>query len=322
MAVLLIEGDRCPFFIFFVLNILIFSVTMSEIELCMSIVHRCVTTLSLAVVNMLSVASNEYFTALESLYIAGLAFIIVGFVLDSQSIHLRLLKRICLLYCNQRARMLFAMDQGTLLSLFSNLILAIVLAILLMVMGDRGPGGDLRGIFEGMLYLYGDIFDFAFEFGVFAVTLCAFMVGLFLDSMEEPEDPVYLFSIRMFKIISANLTSQGLDMLIQSSPQLELFECLVCVAILRMLLPTMGSYLVFMAARRVYFLFPGLSPLMFLAVLWLDFLPLVSKGWIGELCCIYVVTSIAEFLFTIPVGGVVVALILAHYMDYMLTLGG
>jgi hypothetical protein len=293
---------------------------MSELELCLNIVHRCVNTLSLSVVNLLSTASNEYFTALESLYIAGLVFIIISFVLDTKSIHLRLLRRICLLYCNQRARMLFAMDQGNVLGLFSNLILAVVLAILLMIMGENGPGGDLRGIFEGMLYLYGDIFDFAFDFGVFAVTLCAFMVGFFLDSMDEPEDPVYLFCIRMFKIISSNLTSQGLDMLIQSSPQLELFECLACVAVLRMLLPSMGSYLVFMAARRVYFLFPGLLPLMCFAVLWLDFLPLVSRGWIGELCSIYVVTSIAQFLFTIPVGGVVVVLILAHYMDFALTL--
>ena len=128
-----------------------------------------------------------------------------------------------------------------------------------------------------------------------------------------------MFCIRMFKIVSANLTSQGLDLLIESTPQLELFECLVCVAILRMMLPSMGSYLVYMAARRVHFLFPGLSPLMCFAVLWLDFLPLTSRGWVGELCCIYVVTSIAEFLFTIPVFGVVVVLILVHYLDVMMT---
>jgi hypothetical protein len=292
---------------------------MSEVEMFTVLVHRCVNTMCLAVVNMLSEASNEYFTALESLYIAGLAFMIVGYVLDGEYIQLRLVKRICLLYCNQRARMLFAMDQGTVLGLFSNLILAVILAIALMVMGEGGPGGDLSGIFKGMLYLYGDILDFAFEYGVFSVTLCAFMVGLFLDSMEEPEDPVYMFCIRMFKIVSANLTSQGLDLLIESTPQLELFECLVCVAILRMMLPSMGSYLVYMAARRVHFLFPGLSPLMCFAVLWLDFLPLTSRGWVGELCCIYVVTSIAEFLFTIPIFGVVVVLILVHYLDVMMT---
>ena len=282
-----------------------------------SIVHRCVNTLCLAVVNLLSGASNEYFTALESLYVAGLALIIVCYVLDGESIHLRLLKRICLLYCNQRARLLFVVDQGTVLGLFSNLMLAVILAIFLMLMGDGGPGGDLRGIFKGMLYLYGDILDFAFEYGVFSVTLCAFMVGLFLDSLGEPEDPVYMFCVQMFKIVAANLTSQGLDLLIESTPPLELFECLVCVSILRMLLPSMGSYLVYMAARRVHFLFPGLSPLMCFAVLWLDFLPLISRGWIGELCCIYVVVSIAEFLFTIPVFGVVVVLILAHYMDFI-----
>ena len=293
---------------------------MAEIDLGMTVVRRCVNTLSLSVVNSLNAVTREYFTPLESLCVAGLAFVVIGFVLGGQHIHLRLLKRVCLLYCNQRARMFFAMEQGTLLSLFSNLILAIVLAILLMIMGENGPGGDLRGIFEGVLYLYGDILDFAFEFGVFKVTLCAFMVGYFLDCVDEPGDPVNMFCIRLFKIVSANLTSQGLDMLIQSTPQLELFECLACVAILRLVLPSMGSYLIYMAAQRMYFLFPGLAPLLVFAVLWLDFLPVTSRGWIGELCCIYVVTSIATYLLTIPIGGVVVVLVLAHYMDFALTL--
>ena len=293
---------------------------MAEIELGMSVVRRCVNTLSLSVVNSLNAATCEYFTPLESLYVAGLALIVIGFVMGGQHIHLRLLKRVCLLYCNQRARMFFAMEQGTLLSLFSNLILAIVLAILLMIMGENGPGGDLRGIFEGVLYLYGDILDFAFGFGVFKVTLCAFMVGYLLDCVDEPGDPVNMFCIRLFKIVSANLTSQGLDMLIQSTPQLELFECLACVAILRLVLPSMGSYLIYMAAQRMYFLFPGLAPLLVFAVLWLEFLPVTSRGWIGELCCIYVVTSIATYLLTIPIGGVVVVLVLAHYMDFALTL--
>jgi hypothetical protein len=294
---------------------------MAEVDLSMSVVHRCVNTLSLKVVNTFSAVSNEYFTPLESLCFAAIVFIIIGFVLDGKAIHLRLFRRVCLLYCNQRVRMFFATEQGTLLGLFSNLMLAVVLAIVLMLMNDNGPGGDLRGIFEGMLYLYGDVLDFAFDFGVFKVTLCAFMVGLFLDSMGEPEDPVYAFSLRMFKIISANLTSQGLNMLIQSTPQLELFECLACVAVMRLLLPSMGSYLVYMAAQRIYVLFPGLAPLLFFGVLWLDFLPVISRGWIGELCCIYVVTSIANFLLTIPIGGVVVVLVLAHYMDFALTMG-
>jgi hypothetical protein len=40
---------------------------------------------------------------------------------------------------------------------------------------------------------------------------------------------------------------------------------------------------------------------------------------VGELCCIYVVMSLAQFLFTIPVGGVVVVLILVHYMDFAIS---
>ena len=298
-------------------------VVMAEINMGMTVLHRCVNTLSLAVVRAFSSSSSEYLTPLGSLCLGAIAFILIGFMLDERSIHLRLMKRVCLLYCNQRARMFFAMEQGTIISLFSNLILALLLAVVLLLMKKDGPGGDLRGIFEGMLYLYGDIFDFAFEMGVFKVTLCAFMAGLFLDctNKTEQKDPVLAFGVQLLKIISANLTSQGLDMLIQSTPQLEIFECLACVAVLRLLLPSMGSYLVYMAAQRVYVLFPGLAPLLFFAVLWLDFLPVTSRGWIGELCCIYVVTSIAQFILTIPIGGVVAVLVLAHYMDFALTLG-
>jgi hypothetical protein len=294
---------------------------MAEINLGMSVLHRCVNTLSLTVVKTFSEISSQYFTPLGSICLGIIAFIIIGFVLDAKSIHIRLMKRVCVLYCNQRARMFFAMEQGTILSLFSNLLLALLLAVVLLIMKQDGPGGDLRGIFEGMLYLYGDIFDFAFEMGVFKVTLCAFMAGLFLDCTikAENKDPVFAFGIRLLKIISANLTSQGLDMLIQSNPHLEIFECLACVAILRLLLPSMGSYLVYMAAQRISILFPGLAPLLFFAVLWLDFLPVTSRGWIGELCCIYVVISIAQFLLTIPIGGVVVVLVFAHYMDFALT---
>ena len=294
--------------------------TMAEINLGVTVVHRCVNTLSLAVVNAVSAATDTYFTPLQSLCVAGLAFIVVGFVLDGKSIHLRLLKRVCLLYCNQRARMLFDTDQGTVMGLFSNLILAVSLAVVLLLM-DNNKDSDLCGIFEGMLYLYSDILDFAFGFGVFKITLFAFVAGLFLDSVDEPKDRVYSFCMQLFKIISANLISQGINLLIQSTPQLELFECLACVAVLKLMFPSTGSYLVYLAAQRVYRLFPNLAPIMFSAVLWLDFLPVTSREWVAELCCIYVVTSIANFLFTIPIGGVVVVLVLVHYLDFSL-LGG
>ena len=293
---------------------------MAEINLGMSIVHRCVNTLSLFVVNACSSSIDKYFSPIESMYVAMLAFIVVRFILNGKKIHLRLLNRVCLLFCNQRARILFSMDQGTLMGMFSNLMLAVCIAMAVMLMCDNGPSGDLRGIFEGMLYLYGDILDFTFSFGVFKITICAFMVGFVLDSINEPADPVYNFCVKMFKIVSANLTSQGIDMLIQSqSPHFELFECLVCVALMRSLLPSMGSYFVYMAARRVYSLFPDIAPLLFLSVLWLDFLPVESRSWIGELCCICVVLSVANCLMTIPIGGVVVLTVVTHYMDFGLT---
>ena len=222
---------------------------MTEVNLGISIVHRCVNTLSLFVVNFCSLSIDEFFSPIDSLYVAVLAFIVVRFILDGRSIHLRLLNRVCLLFCNQRARMLFAFDQGTLMGMFSNLMLAVFIAMVVMLVCDRGPAGDLRGIFEGMLYLYGDILDFTFSFGVFKITVCAFMIGFLLDSVSEPSDPVYSFCVRMFKIVCANLTSQGIDMLIQTSPLFELFECLVCVALMRLLLPSMGSYFVYMAAE-------------------------------------------------------------------------
>lgn len=301
----------------------------------MFIVRRCVNTLSLFVVNVCSSSIEEYLSPIDSLYFAVLVFILVRFILDGKSIHLRLLNRVCLLFCNQRARMLFSMDQGTIMGMFSNLMLAVFIAMSVMLICDnnnnnnnddkknnnKGPSGDLRGIFEGMLYLYGDILDFTFSFGVFKITVCAFMVGLLLDSIDEPNDPVYNFCIKLFKIVSANLTSQGIDMLIQSTPQFELFECIICVSLMRLLLPSMGSYFVYMAASRVYSLFPDTAPLLFLSVLWLDFLPSSSREWVSELCCICVVLSIANFLITIPTGGVVVLMVMTHYMDFALTIG-
>jgi hypothetical protein len=204
------------------------------------------------------------------------------------------------------------------MGLFSNLILAVSIVLLLLLLEGRGDN-DLRGIFEGMLYLYGNIMDFAFGFGVFKITLFAFVFSIFLDTaVPESKDPVCVFVVQLFKIVSANLVSEGVDTLIQSTPQLELFECLLCVSILKLLLPSMSSYLVYLAAQRVYFLFPGLAPAVFAAVMWLDFLPVTGRGWMSELCCIYVVTSIATFLFTIPFGGVVVVLLLVHYLDQVL----
>jgi hypothetical protein len=291
---------------------------MAEVDLGMNVVHRCVNSLSLAVVNMLGNMTTSVLSPLESICFAGLSFVLVGFVLDCNSIHLRLIKRVCLLYCNQCARLFFSMDSGTGMGLFSNLLLVEALAVLLLLVGDHGPGGDLRAIFQGMLYLYGDILDFSFQYGVFKITLFAFMVGLYLDNMSEPENPVYAFSFQLFKVISANLTSEGLNSLIESTPQLELFECLVCVSLLRSLFPSMGSYFIYMAARRVFVLFPDLTPLLFFALLWVDFLPVTCRGWVGELCCIYIVTSVASFLITMTPGGVIVVLVLAHYMDVAL----
>jgi hypothetical protein len=291
---------------------------MAEVDLGINVVHRCVNTLSLAVVNMLGSMTKSMLSPLESICLAGILFVVVGFVLDANSVHLRLVRRVCLLYCNQCARMFFTMDGGTVMGLFSNLLLAVALAVLLLLVGDHGPGGDLRAIFQGMLYLYGDILDFSFRYGVFKITLSALMVGLCLDNMIEPDDPVYAFSVQLFRVVSANLTSKGLNALIESTPQLELFECLMCVSLLRLLFPSMGSYFIYMAAQRVFILFPDLAPLLFFALLWIDFLPLSCRGWVGELCCIYIVTSVASFLITMTPGGVVVVLVLAHYMDVSL----
>jgi hypothetical protein len=84
---------------------------MAAINLGLSVIHRCVNTLSLSLVNVLSAYTDEWFTPLEGLYAAGLAFILVRFVLNGKTIHLRLLNRVCLLFCNQRARLLFSADQ-------------------------------------------------------------------------------------------------------------------------------------------------------------------------------------------------------------------
>ena len=120
---------------------------MAEVDLGINVVHRCVNTLSLAVVNMLGSMTKSMLSPLESICLAGILFVVVGFVLDANSVHLRLVRRVCLLYCNQCARMFFTMDGGTVMGLFSNLLLAVALAVLLLLVGDHDPGGYLRAIF-------------------------------------------------------------------------------------------------------------------------------------------------------------------------------
>ena len=58
---------------------------------------------------------------------------------------------------------------------------------------------------QGILYLYGDIFDFSFEYGTFKITACAFGLSIFFKEWPKPTNQIMAFCWRLAEIISTNL---------------------------------------------------------------------------------------------------------------------
>jgi hypothetical protein len=80
----------------------------------------------------------------------------------------------------------------------------------------------------------------------------------------------------------------------------------------------MESYLTYIAALRLMMLAPGLAPLFFCSVVWLDILPISSRSWVGETCFMYVIASISNMAVQqTPFWGMILVLVLAHYIDYI-----
>ena len=115
---------------------------------------------------------------------SGVIFIIAT-QLDQTAAHSKLLKRMCMLYCGQQTRGLFISNDYRPASLFTDILLAMGMAVITMVTyGENNP--ELKTLLDGLLFLYGDILDFAFQYGTFKVTLCAFGASMFLKYIEPP----------------------------------------------------------------------------------------------------------------------------------------
>jgi hypothetical protein len=256
-----------------------------------------------------------------------LTFIIVQQLDRDDSIQPKLLKRVCMLYCNRQIRKLFIVNDNTPASLFSDLLLAIGLAAAAIVLYDnklynQANTIELKQIHEGLMYMYGDIMDFAFEYGILNITVCAFAFSIYLQTMKPPTTHLQRFGLRLASIINANLLSQGLTSLIPtSSIELKILQCLASTCILRMMLPDMQYYLTYLAAQQIALYFPDAAPLFFCITICLDLLPTNSQEWVSNICFTYVLIALANYTVKVPFWGMVLILVLSHYADYIIRVG-
>ena len=235
---------------------------------------------------------------------------------------LGLAKRICILYCNRQVRSLFIIKDNNPVSIFADIMLAMALAALTIVINDRDSKGrpdinDIKQMLESLLYLYGDILDSAFQYGVLKVTLCAFGVSMALRTLKPPKAQMLRFCWRMASIISSNLLSEGLTTLIPAVKGLKIIQILSTVCILRMILPDMEYYLIYLAAQQLTSQLPGMAPLLFCATLCLEFLPESSQSWVGEICLTYILIAVAEYVSWVPFWGMIFVLVMVHYIEFI-----
>ena len=276
-------------------------------------------------VNAVGVWTDEYFGLVQGLCIALLTFIIVQQLDGDNTIHPKLLKRVCVLYCNRQVRKLFIANDNTPASLFSDLLLAVGLAAAAIVLYDekvysQANTTELKQILEMLMYLYGDILDFVFEYGVLNITVCAFAFSIYLRTTKPPSTHLQRFCLRLASIINANLLFQGLTTMISpSSIELKVFQCLATTCILRMILPDMQYYLTYLAAQLLAVYFPDAAPLFFCATIWIGVLPASCQEWVSKICFTYVLVSLAKLTLQIPFWGMIFVLVLAHYIDYIIS---
>jgi hypothetical protein len=293
---------------------------MTSIGVSLQTIQRVAVISCVVVVNVFNEKTSTYFSSIAGLCAACLVFIIT-LQLETKSVRPRLLRRICLLYCNQTVRKLFVAHDNSPNAVFSNVLLAVTMAVVLMVVCDDGSKANVEMIkmLDSLLYLYGDILTFMFQYGVFKVTVFALGASFFLNSIEPPRERISLFIWDLAKIISTTLISQGINAMIVSTPQLEFIECIATSVVLQKLLPSMQGYIIYIGAQRLLFLTPDMSCIFFCAIVFTDFMPQESRQWIGELCAIYIVTDITTRVAEINVWGVLIILILAHYIEHILT---
>jgi hypothetical protein len=268
--------------------------------------------------------TDEYFGLVQGLCIAFLTLTVVHLADRGDSIHPKLLKHVCVLYCSRQARKLFIVNDNKPTSMFADLILALGLAAAAIVIYDektynQDKTTDLRRIHESLIYMYGDVMDFLFEYGVLNITVCVFAFSMYLRTIKTPSTHMQRFSLRLVSMINANLLSQGMTTMIPStSAELQILQCLAATCILRMMLPDMQYYFTFLATQQLMAFLPGAAPLFFCLVACLELLPTNSKEWINDICFTYVIFTLAAFTLQIPFWGMVFILMLAYYTDYII----
>lgn len=286
------------------------------------ILQRLATSGGVIIVKALTAWTDEYFGLVQGLCIALLTFIIVKQLDKDKSVPPRLLKRVCLLYCNQQIRKLFIVGDNSPASIFTDILLALAMSCIAVVVYDKDFSDpvrtqEVRQLLEGLLYLYGNIMDFAFAYGVLKITVCAFVASILIQTAVKPGNQMAAFVWRLAGIVNANLLYQGLLRMIPSVQNMELLQCLASTCILRLILPDMQGYLTYLAAQQLLNLVPDSACIFFCLTVWLNFMPVYSRQWITDMCFTYVMTSVALFTLQVPFWGMLFILVMAHYLDYI-----
>jgi hypothetical protein len=285
------------------------------------IVKKIIMSFGIVIANALSEWTEHNIDTIQGLCLISLLFI-AAIQLNRGNVQPKLIRFVCLLYCNQQVRHLFVNGDNTAFDIFPNLLLATALAVLLTIISDRKDGesiDDLKTMLEGLMYMYGDMLDFLFAYDTISITLAAFAIGLFMQCVPLHTDPIVAFYIRLSGIISTNLLYQGVTTVINSTTHMKLIESIAVASVLRLLIPSMESYLTYLTAIQVSNIIPGISPAMLCAIAWIDILPFSSRGWITEVCGTYIILAVINFLALIPAWGSSVILIMAHYIDHIIT---
>jgi hypothetical protein len=232
----------------------------------------------------------------------------------------KLIRLVCLLYCNQQVRRLFTGNTDTLVALFPNIMLALAIAVLLISTADKNDAialEDLRYMLEGLLYMYGDIMDFMFQYGSLPVTAASLGVSLVLKYTPPNSDPMRAFMQRLLSIVSTNILYQGISTMINTTKQAKLIESVATTSVLRLLIPSMEGYLTYLTAVNLSILIPGMAPILACLVVWTELVPITARGWVSELLTTYVIQAVITYLISIPTWGAMVVLIVTYYIDFI-----
>ena len=285
------------------------------------VVKKIVMSFGIVIANALNQWTDRNIDTIQGLCLISLLFM-TAVQLNRAYVQPKLIRFVCLLYCNQQIRRLFVTGDNTVIDIFPNLILATALAVVLTAISDQSDDesiDDLRTMLEGLMYMYGDMLDFLFAYDILSVTLSAFAVGIFMQHVPLHTDPIIAFYIKLSGIISTNLLYQGVLSMINSTTHMKIIESIAAVSVLRLLIPSMESYLTYLTALQVSTVIPNISPIMLCVIAWVDILPPSSRGWITEICGTYIIVAVMGFLAQIPAWGSSVILIMAHYIDHIIT---